>query len=375
VEGEHHFGLASAGRSRLYVDGRLVVDNWEAWQPGGTYFGEGSQEVVRVVELPANQACTLTVEYSGQRSGGLHLRAVRLGVTHPLGDDAMARAVELARTADVALVCVGLNADWDTEGQDRTDIDLPGRQDELVERVAAANPRTIVVLQTGGPISMPWLEHVAGIIQAWYPGQECGNSIADVLFGTVNPSGKLPQSFPQRLEDNPAYINYPGENGRVRYGEGIFVGYRYYDKKQVAPLFPFGFGLSYTSFAYNNLRLSAERITAAERITVGVDVTNTGQRAGQEVVQLYVRDVAASVSRPPKELKGFAKVALAPGQTKTVTLTLDPRALAYWHEAEHAWVAEAGEFEVLLGSSSADIRARAKFSLVGMAILESAAKP
>jgi beta-glucosidase len=238
-----------------------------------------------------------------------------------------------------------------------------GRQNELIARVAAANPRTVVVLQTGGPVTMPWLDQVAGVIQAWYPGQECGNAIADVLFGEVNPSGKLPQTFPIRLEDNPTYINYPGENGRVRYGEGIFVGYRYYEKKRVEPLFPFGFGLSYTSFAYANLRLGAETIGSDESLTVSLDVTNTGQQAGQEVVQLYVHDIASRLARPPKELKSFAKVALTPGETTTVTLTLDRQALAYWDDAQQAWVAEAGEFEVLVGSSSQDIRARASFRL------------
>jgi beta-glucosidase len=210
---------------------------------------------------------------------------------------------------------------------------------------------------------MPWLEKVAGVIQAWYPGQECGNAIADVLFGDVNPSGRLPQTFPVRLEDNPAYINYPGENGRVRYGEGIFVGYRYYEKKKVAPLFPFGFGLSYTTFRYDNLQLSTDTLAPDERLTVQVDVTNTGNVTGQEVVQLYVRDSAARVARPEKELKGFVKVALQPGETQTVTLHLDREALAYWDDAQHTWVAEAGEFEVLIGSSSQDIRARAPFHL------------
>jgi beta-glucosidase len=209
---------------------------------------------------------------------------------------------------------------------------------------------------------------VAAVIQAWYPGQECGNAIADVLFGVVNPSGKLPQTFPMRLEDNPAYINYPGENGRVRYGEGIFVGYRYYEKKAIAPLFPFGFGLSYTSFSYANMRLSADAVGPDDRLTVSVDVSNTGQRAGQEIVQLYVHDLAASLARPPKELKGFAKVALAPGETKTVTLSLGREALAYWDDGKQAWVAEAGEFEVLVGSSSQDIRARAVFRLTSSAV-------
>jgi beta-glucosidase len=232
----------------------------------------------------------------------------------------------------------------------------------------------VVVLQTGSPISMPWLDKVAGVLQAWYPGQECGNAIADVLFGAVNPSGKLPQTFPVRLEDNPAFINYPGENGRVRYGEGIFVGYRYYDKKRVTPLFPFGFGLAYTRVAYANLRLGADTIAPGDQLAVSVDVTNIGQRAGQEIVQLYVRDIAARVARPEKELKGFAKVELAPGETKTVTLAIDQAALAFWDDSKHAWVAEAGTFEVLIGSSSQAIQARAEFRLSSTASFGGPAK-
>jgi beta-glucosidase len=242
-------------------------------------------------------------------------------------------------------------------------MDLVGRQNELVSRVASANPRTVVVLQTGAPVAMPWLDAVAGVLQAWYPGQEAGNAIADVLFGAAEPSGRLPQTFPVRLEDNAAHGNYPGGNGRVRYGEGIFAGYRHHDTKHLPPLFPFGFGLSYTSFAYGNLRLSAEALQPEDTLTVTLDVTNTGQRAGQEVVQLYVRDEQSSLPRPEKELKGFLKVDLQPGETKSVTLTLGMRALAYFDDARAAWVAEAGRFEVLVGSSSRDVRARAAFSL------------
>ncbi|GAB4446574.1 MAG: glycoside hydrolase family 3 C-terminal domain-containing protein [Anaerolineae bacterium] len=372
ASGEHHFSLVSAGLSRLFVNGQLVVDNWDAWQPGDSYFTFGSREATGVVEFQAGQSYDLVIEYSRQNSP--ILAAMRVGMFQPLGDEAIDRAVALAATADVAVICAGLTGEWDSEGQDRPHMDLVGRQNELIARVAAANPRTVVVLQTGGPVTMPWLDQVAGVMQAWYPGQECGNAIADVLFGEVNPSGKLPQTFPVRLEDNPAFINYPGENGRVRYGEGIFVGYRYYEKKRVEPLFPFGFGLSYTSFAYANLRLSAEAITPDGQLTVNVDVTNTGQRPGQEVVQLYVHDVTASLARPPKELKGFAKVALAPGETKTVTLTLDRQALAYWDDAQQAWVAEAGEFEVLLGSSAQDIQAQARFRLTGTVIFGGPAK-
>ena len=267
-------------------------------------------------------------------------------------------------TRDAALLFVGLNGEWDTEGLDRPHMDLPGRQDELIERVAAASPRTVVVLQTGGPVTMPWLERVGAVIEAWYPGQECGNAIADVLLGKVDPGGRLPQTFPVRLEDNPAFPNYPGANGRVRYEEGIFVGYRHYERQGIRPLFPFGHGLSYTTFEYGHLRLDAESIEPGDEITVTVELTNTGARAGQEVVQLYVRDEQACVPRPEKELKALAKLALEPGETRAVTLTLGMRALAFFDEGRAAWVAEPGTYEVLVGSSSADIRPRAAFRLM-----------
>jgi len=210
---------------------------------------------------------------------------------------------------------------------------------------------------------MPWLDQVAAVVEAWYPGQECGNAIADVLFGDVNPSGKLTETFPLRLQDNPAYINYPGENGRVYYGEGIFVGYRYYEKKQVGTLFPFGFGLSYTTFSYDALKLSSRAIAPAEALNVSIDITNTGKRAGQEIVQLYIRDKTASVQRPEKELKAFTKVHLEPGERRTVTLSIARDALAYYDILKRAWVAEAGEFEVLVGSSSREIHATDTFIL------------
>ncbi len=359
--GPHSFGLTSAGLSRLFIDGREVIDNWTQQTHGDTFFGMGSTDVRAQVEMMAGQSYKLTLEYSSQNS--VMLTGFRLGYLPPIAEDAIERAVALAARSDAALLFVGLNGDWEGESHDRPDMELVGEQVTLIERVVAANPKTVVVLQTGSPVTMPWLDKVAGVIQAWYPGQECGNAIADVLFGVVNPSGKLSQTFPMRLEDNPAYINYPGENGRVHYGEGIFIGYRYYEKKQVAPLFPFGFGLSYTSFAYSNIQVHPSANSADEVVTVHVDITNTGQLAGKEVVQVYVHDRQSTLSRPTKELKRFAKIALAPGETQTVSFPLDHAALAYWDDAQHAWVAEAGEFEVLVGSSSQDIRVREAFEL------------
>ncbi len=358
-DGEHRFGLASAGRSRLFVDGSLLIDAWEGWRPGDTYFGQGSDERRATLALQAGRSYELRVEFGADAPVALPIRAVRVGVTKPLGDDALARAAAAAAGADVALVCVGLNDEWDSEGVDRPHMDLPGRQNELVERVVAANPNTVVVLQSGSPVTMPWLPRVPALLQAWYPGQECGDAIADVLFGDVNPSGRLPLTFPARLEDNPTFLAYPGENGRVRYAEGLFVGYRYYDAKRVTPLFPFGFGLSYTRFEYGEAVADRERLAPGDAVTVRLDVTNGGDRAGAEVVQVYVRDPRSTLQRPPKELKGFVKLFLEPGETRTVRVALDMRALAFFDDARAAWVAEAGDFEVLVGASATDIRTRA----------------
>jgi beta-glucosidase len=301
----------------------------------------------------------VVVEYSHRRRGPFGLKAVRVGVELPLGEAALQRALELAATSEVVVLCVGLSGEWDTEGRDRIDIDLVGRQDELIRRVAAVNRQTVVVLQSGGPVSMPWIDDVGAVLQAWYPGQECGNAIADVLFGVVNPAGRLPQTFPMRLEDNPAVGNYPGENGHVRYAEGVFIGYRHYQARDIAPLFAFGHGLSYTSFAYSNLEVAPVGLS----VNVRLEVANTGARAGQEVVQLYIHDVNSSLERPPMELKAFAKLGLEVAESRTVRFELDHRALAFYDASRAAWHVEAGEFEVLVGAASDDIRLRGSFTL------------
>lgn len=359
--GTYTFGLVSVGLSRFFIDGREVIDNWTQQTGGESYYGIGTIEVKADINLEAGRAYEIAIELS--KNAMVPLVAMRLGCFKQLPADALERAASLAASADVALVCVGLSNEWESEGFDRPDMELVGEQVALIEKVAAANKNTVVIINTGSPAAMPWLDQVAAVVQAWFPGQECGNAIADILFGDVSPSGKLPQTFPARLEDNPAYLNYPGENGRVYYGEGLFVGYRYYEKKGIAPLFPFGFGLSYTTFSYSNLRLSSTHIDPDDTLHVTVDITNTGQRAGKEVAQLYIRDVAASLQRPEKELKSFAKVQLAPGETKTVTFAIARDSLAYYDDLAHQWVAEAGEFKLLIGSSSWDIRSEATFTL------------
>ena len=255
-----------------------------------------------------------------------------------------------------------MSTGFESEGHDRPDMRLPGPQDDLIRAVVAANPRTVVVLNCGSPVEMPWLDEVPAVLLAHYAGQETGRALADLLLGRANPSGRLTATYPRRYEDNPSYINYPG--GReVLYGERIYVGYRYYDAVGVEPLFPFGHGLSYTTFSYGEIEAPAEA-TLGEPLEIAVQVMNDGPRAGAEVVQVYVRDVEASVDRPPKELKGFSKVALEPGGSATVRVTLDRRAFAFYDVLREDWVAEPGEFEILVGASSRDIRSRKVVRLV-----------
>lgn len=269
----------------------------------------------------------------------------------------IAEAVAAAAGADIALLYIALPTYKESEGYDRADLDLTAQQVALIQAVTAAQPRSVVILNNGSAVTMgDWIGGPAAVLEAWMMGQAGGGAIADVLFGVANPSGKLAETFPLRLADTPAYINYPGEAGQVRYGEGLFIGYRYYDMRGQPVRFPFGHGLSYTTFAYNAPRVSAVTFRDVDGVTVSVDVTNTGPVAGKEIVQVYVRDHKAALVRPPKELKGFAKVALEPGETKTVTIPLDFRAFAYYHPGYGQWITEDGEFDILVAASSADIR-------------------
>ena len=267
------------------------------------------------------------------------------------------QAIKSARSADVALLYIALPESKESEGYDRSDIDLTPQQVALIKAVTAVQPKTVVILNNGAPVAMgDWIDGAAAVIEAWMMGQAGGGAIADVLYGRVNPSGKLAETFPLRLADTPAHLNFPGENGEVRYGEGLFIGYRYYDARQIPVQFPFGYGLSYTTFAYGNPKVSTTSFKDVDGVTVSVEVTNTGEVAGKEIVQVYVHDHKSGLVRSPKELKAFAKVALKPGETKTVSLHLDFRAFAYYHPAYRQWITEDGEFDLLIGASSADIR-------------------
>lgn len=289
----------------------------------------------------------------------------------------IAEAVEAAKDADYVIFVGGLNkaSHQDCEDSDRAGLELPYDQDRVIEALAAVNKNLVVVNVSGNAVAMPWVKKVPAIVQAWFIGSEAGHSIADVLFGKVNPSGKLPMTFPVKLSDSPAHATgdvnaYPGvertDGSKIldeQYTEGIYVGYRWYDTKKIRPLFAFGHGLSYTTFKYGKVTADSKTMTADGTLTLSVDVTNTGDRAGAEVVQLYVSDKKCSVDRPAKELKGFEKIALEPGETKTVTFTINKDALSFFDADAHKWVAEPGVFTAHIAAAADDIRTSVDFEL------------
>jgi beta-glucosidase len=357
--GCYTFELTHTGTGLLYVDGKKILESGRPKDSDGFKAVENQASI----DLEGGRSYDIRLEYIKPETEAIAVIRLRFGFcrARAIAEQRMERAVELAKHSDLALIFAGMPEGKETEGADRRDLELPGLQNELIRAIAKVNPHTVVVLYAGSPVTMPWVNEVSAILEAFYPGQEGGCAIAQILTGKVNPSGKLPVTFPVRLEDTPAFIHYPGAR-EVFYGEGILVGYRYYDRKEVQPLFPFGAGLSYTTFEYGPVQLQP-RFKAGSDLPVAVTIKNTGLRTGKEVVQLYVRDLESTLVRPVKELKGFVKVELNPGETKTVNFLLNPRAFAYYDPYRGQWVAEPGEFEILIGSSSRDIRVRATVSL------------
>jgi beta-glucosidase len=349
VDGVYTFGLMQMGTGSLFIDGKAVVDGKTASKPAPilSYLPDGLREAQ--VILSAGVPVPIRLDYvSGPHPPGI----LRLSFRVPNGT--IEDAVKAAQGADAAIVFVGSSSIADNEGVDQPDMDLPGAQNALVAAVRAANPKTIVVLNNGAPLAMPWIDDVPAVLEAWLPGQEGARAVADILFGRVDPSGKLPITFPRRLEDNPAYLYYPGGDDE-QYGEGLFVGYRYYDKKKLAPLFPFGYGLSYTKFDYADLT-APDHAESSHPIEIGATIRNAGPRAGLETVQLYVGPQHPHETRPLKELKRFAKIHLDPGEAKTVRFTLTARDLSYYDPHRQGWICEPGAYDILVGASSADIR-------------------
>ena len=320
--------LTNSGICRLFLDDSLVIES-NAPLLSSPEHGIVSKD--ETVTLTTDHAYNIRIEFTSYSNQSFAHWKMAMSQWHdPATDTRMEEAVKAAKQCDAAIVFGGLPEFYETEGWDRPDMELPGRQNELIRQVVAANPNTVVVINAGAPVNLPWRNEIPAILDAFYPGMEGGNAVARILLGEVNPSGKLPVTFPQRLEDAPAYINgtYPGAR-EINYGEGIFVGYRYYDKRQLAPAFPFGHGLSYSQFQIGGLE-AVYAIEQGSLVEVRVRIKNTGYLAGKEVVQLYVSDLESSLPRPVKELKGFQKVSLQPGEEKEVCFTLKPRDLAYY---------------------------------------------
>jgi beta-glucosidase len=367
--GTHVLSLIQLGNARVLLDGAVVIDGIESPPPPGlAYFGNGSEEVAVPIELEQGRAYELVVEYVRGAKGWLY--GAQIGFGRPEPADAMERAVAAAAETDVAIVVVGTNEDWESEGHDRTTLDLPGRQAELIGRVAKANARTIVAVNTGAPVDFGWIDDVPAAVQIWFGGQEMADALVDVLLGEAEPSGRLPTSVPVRLEDNPSFGNFPGANGEVRYEEGVFVGYRGYEHRGIAPRFAFGHGGSYTSFTIAAPEIDST-VGAGDPVTVRVPVTNMGERRGAEVVQCYVSPGTSAVARPAKELQAFRKVWLDPGESVDVEFVLTARAFAYWHtEPERrGWRVDPGEYTIHVARSAADVVHSVAIGLTGTPLM------
>lgn len=342
-------GPGENGGYRLYIDKKLVLDNWKQWY---AFVGEAP------VTLTAGPH---QVELDYYAKNGWGKTKANLGIVRP-ETLVSAEAKALAARADVVIVAPGFDTESEGESGDRT-FRLPPGQDELINQIAAVNKNTIVVMTSGGGVDMTaWIDHVPALLEAWFPGQAGGTALAQILFGDFNPAGRLPISMERRWEDNAVHDSYYPKAGskKVEYSEGVFVGYRHFDKSTTKPLFPFGYGLSYTSFAYKNLAVSSP---SADQVSVTFDITNTGARAGADVAEVFVGDRHAPVTRPVKELKGFTKVSLSPGETKTVTVKLDRRAFSFYDVQKHAWTLAPGDFDVFVARSAADIELTGKVAV------------
>lgn len=352
VSGTWRFGCEATSPTRLFVDG-IELANSENGAAHGSFYGMGKGETSGDVELQAGQTYHLAVEII-QPNATIGLAGVNIGMGRPQGGDLVADAVDVAATADVTIMIVGTSNEWESEGWDRDTLQLPGRQDELIARVAEVCPTTIVVVNAGSPITMPWLDDVQSVLMAWFPGQEMGDSLADVLFGDVEPQGRLPVTFPLRLEDTPAFEHHPGRNGVANYLEGRLIGYRWYDTVGKRPLFPFGFGLGYAT-------VSIESATATDAGNVEVTVRNDSDRDGVQVVQVYAHRLDRSglpPDEPDQRLVGFVKVAVAANSSASATIALDPDAYRSWDSDARAWFVPDTRFELRVGTSSRDVAVR-----------------
>jgi beta-glucosidase len=339
---------------RVWFEDKLVIDNWDVHGPEKDSF---------IVDMEGFKTYKIRIEYFEGNMGAM----VKLGWDLPedgastQNGDLIAQAVEAAKNSDIAIIFAGMSDQYESEGFDtKTGLKLPGKQDSLIMAVAKVNPKTIVCLTNGNPIQMPWLGQVAGVIEGWYSGQEVGNAFTNIIFGDANPSGKLTRTFIRKKEDSPAYEGYKASDITAKYTEGIYVGYRYFDKMNIEPLFPFGFGLSYTTYEYSNLSVKPGN----NNVLVSLTVKNSGKVAGEEIVQLYIKDKVCSVDRPEKELKAFTRVKLNPGESRNVAFLLkNDDVLSFYDVKTKKFITEPGEFEIMIGASSRDIRLKNSFTL------------
>lgn len=357
-DGEYEFGLSVHGTALLFIDGKLLIDNKTRQFPTLDTFNVGTREERRLISLKKGQSYLVRIEFGSVPTYTLEQNEfsfggggrISFGAAKVVNEDlSIKEAVDLASTVDKAILCIGLTPEWECEGGDRTNMALPGRTDQLVSAVLEANPNTVVVNQSGSPVEMPWISKASTVVQMWYGGNELGNALADILFGDVNPSAKLPMTFPQRLEDNPAYLTFRVDRGHCYYGEGVFVGYKYYEKVKRDVLFPFGHGLSYTCFRLENMVCNSDN----DKVFVSLDVQNCGKSNGAEVIQVYITQNVQTVQRPPKQLADFTKVFLSVGEKKVVSLSFPLKyAVSFFDEMQNMWCAEEGTYTILVGTSS-----------------------
>ena len=356
ISGLHEFEIFGIGKCRLLIDGNELIDNWTSMDPGEAFFTFGSASKKGVTNLQKGEAYKIEVQYKFEGS----FPAVYIGCQAPDEVDIFQEALETASHADEVILIVGTNSDWETEGNDRADFNLPANQNQLIEAILEANQNTVVVINTGSPIHMPWEKKAKTIIQTWFAGQEFGNALVDILLGEVNPSGKLPTTFPVKIEDTPAYKNYPGKNLQMNYDEKLLVGHRWYESNSIKPLFCFGHGLSFTSFNYQNLEVT----TGSDFVvTCKFEIQNTGDISGLEIAQCYVGFASPLPGEPYKTLQGFVKEEIGANELKKVEIKLGPRNFSFWSVETNTWQIREGSYQILIGSSSENILLQANINL------------
>ncbi len=356
ISGLHEFEIFGIGKCRLLIDGNELIDNWTSMDPGEAFFTFGSASKKGVINLQKGETYKIEVQYKFEGS----FPAVYIGCQAPDDVDIFQEALETASHADDVILIVGTNSDWETEGNDRADFNLPANQNKLIEAILEANQNTVVVINTGSPIHMPWEKKAKAIIQTWFAGQEFGNALVDILSGEVNPSGKLPTTFPVKIEDTPAYKNYPGKDLQMNYDEKLLVGHRWYEANSIKPLFCFGHGLSFTSFNYQNLEVT----TGSDFVvTCKFEIQNTGDISGLEIAQCYVGFASPLPGEPYKTLQGFIKEEIGANELKKVEIKLGPRNFSYWSVETNTWQIREGSYQILIGSSSENILLQTNINL------------